>query len=122
MIEDSTIEAFNSRLTVDLNNYKKFTPAQRDRVKKYGSDAEALLKNRELALFVHHFKFDLADSLITISGHTPDDNSRRVAVANQLAGMDAFIACLKRAVMIKNRVIEWEQTPDTTKRHPMDAG
>jgi hypothetical protein len=109
MIEDSTIEAFNTRFTVDLNNYKKFTAAQRDQVKKYGSDAEALLKNRELALFVHHFKFDLADSLITIAGHTPDDNSRRVAVANQLAGIDAFVASLKRAIMIKNRVLEWER-------------
>ena len=110
MIEDTTIEAFNTRFTVDLNNYKKFTPAQRDQAKKYGSDAEALLKNRELALFVHHFKFDLADGLIMIQGHSPDDNSRRVAVANQLSGMDAFIASLKRAVMIKNRILEWETT------------
>jgi hypothetical protein len=108
MIQDDVVEAFNTRMTVDLNNYKKFTPAQRDQAKKYGSDAEALLKNRELALFVHHFKFDLADSLIMIPGHSPDDNSRRVAVANQLTGMDAFIATLKRAVMIKNRILEWE--------------
>jgi hypothetical protein len=96
---------------VDLNNYKKFTPAQRDRAKAYGSDAEALLKNRDLALFVHHFRFELADSLITITGHTPDDNSRRVAVANQLSGMDAFIASLRRAVIMKNRIIEWEAAP-----------
>ena len=111
MIEDTTIEAFNTRFTVDLNNYKKFTPAQRDQAKKYGSDAEALLKNRELALFVHHFKFDLADGLIMIQGHSPDDNSRRVAVANQLTAMDAFIATLKRAVMMRNRIIEWESDP-----------
>ena len=111
MIEDTTIEAFNTRFTVDLNNYKKFTPAQRDQAKKYGSDAEALLKNRELALFVHHFKFDLADGLIMIQGHSADDNSRRVAVANQLTAMDAFIATLKRAVMMRNRIVEWESDP-----------
>jgi hypothetical protein len=111
MIEDAAIEAFNTRMTVDLNNYKKFTPAQRDQAKKYGSDAEALLKNRELALFVHHFKFELADSLIMIPGHSPDDNSRRVAVANQLTAMDAFIASLKRAVMMRNRIVEWEAAP-----------
>lgn len=110
MIQDDVVEAFNTRMTVDLNNYKKFSPAQRDQAKKYGSDAEALLKNRELALFVHHFKFDLADGLITILGHSADDNARRVAVANQLTGMDAFIATLKRAVMIKNRILEWETT------------
>ena len=111
MIDEDVVAAFNSRSTVDLNNYKKFTPAQRDRAKAYGSDAETLLKNRDLALFVHHFKFDLADSLITIAGHTPDDNSRRVAVANQLSGIDAFIASLKRAVIMKNRIIEWENSP-----------
>jgi hypothetical protein len=110
MIDDDVVAAFNTRMTVDLNNYKKFTPAQRDQAKKYGSDAEALLKNRELALFVHHFKFDLADGLITILGHSPDDNARRVAVANQLTGMDAFIASLKRAVIMRNRIIEWETT------------
>lgn len=111
MIDEDVVAAFNSRVTVDFNNYKKFTPAQRDRAKSYGSDAEALLKNRDLALFVHHFKFDLADSLITITGHTADDNARRVAVSNQLSGIDAFIASLKRAVIMKNRIIEWENSP-----------
>jgi len=110
MIQDDVVAAFNTRMTVDLNNFKKFTPAQRDQAKKYGSDAEALLKNRELALFVHHFKFDLADGLITILTHSPDDNCRRVAVANQLTGMDAFIASLKRAVIMRNRILEWENT------------
>ena len=111
MIDNEVVDAFNQRQSVDFNNYKKFTPAQRDRAKAYGSDAEALLKNRDLALFVHHFKFDLADSLITITGHSADDNSRRVAVANQLAGMDAFIACLRRAVIMRNKILEWESRP-----------
>jgi hypothetical protein len=111
MIQDDVVAAFNTRMTVDLNNYKKFTPAQRDQAKKYGSDAEALLKNRELALFVHHFKFELSDTLVMILGHAPDDNSRRVAVANQLSGIDAFIASLKRAVMMRNRILEWESDP-----------
>jgi hypothetical protein len=75
---------------------------------KYGSDAEALLKNRELALFVHHFKFTLSDTLLTIVSHSDEANSQRVAVANQLTGIDAFIGSLKRAVLMKNRVIEWE--------------
>lgn len=111
MIDEDVVAAFNSRQAVDLNNFKKFTPAQRDRAKAYGSDAEALLKNRDLALFVHHFKFELADSLIMITGHTPDDNSRRVAMSNQLSGMDAFIASLKRAVIMRNRIQEWEADP-----------
>jgi hypothetical protein len=31
-------------------------------------------------------------------------------VANQLTGMDAFIASLKRAVIMRNRIVEWENT------------
>lgn len=110
MIDDATVDAYNTRLTVDLNNYKKFTPAQRDQVKKYGSDAEALLKHRELALFVHHFKFSLSDVLLTINSHSDEANAHRVAVANQLTGIDAFIGSLKRAVLMRNRIIEWENS------------
>jgi hypothetical protein len=107
MIDADVTAAFNSRQTVDLNNFKKFTTAQRDQAIATGSEAEALLKNRNLALFVHHFKFDLADSLVMITGHTPDDNARRVAIANQLSGMDAFVAHLKRAVIMRNRILDW---------------
>jgi len=111
MIDDDVVTAYNTRMTVDFNNFKKFTPAQRDQVKQYGSEAEALLKNRELALFVHHFKFGLSDTLLTIAGHADQDNAHRVAIANQLTGIDAFIGSLKRAVLMKNRVLEWEARP-----------
>ena len=47
MISPDTIEAFNSRLTVNLNSIKTMKPAELDRVKNLGSQAEALLKNRE---------------------------------------------------------------------------
>mgnify|MGYP003339258704 CR=1 FL=1 len=109
MITPETIDAFNSRLTVDLNSIKKMTPSQLDAVKTYGSQAEALLKNRDLALFIHHFKFDLADQLANLNGHTPDDNSRRVAIANELRGIDQFVATLQRAVYMKNRAVNQAQ-------------
>lgn len=110
MITPETIEAFNHRLTVDLNSIKKMTPAQLDAVKNYGSQAEALLKNRDLALFIHHFKFDVADTLSSITGHTADDNARRVALSNELRGIDQFVASLQRAVYMKNRAV----TPAST--------
>lgn len=111
MIEDTAIEAFNTRFTVDLSNYRKLTAAQRDQAKKYGSDAEALMKNRELALMIHHFKFELADTLTSINGHTSDDNARRIAISNQLTGIDSFVASLRRAVIVKNRILDWERDP-----------
>lgn len=122
MISEDAVEAYNTRLTVDTSNLKKLTPAQRDTIKSYGSQAEALLKNRDLAMFVHHYKFELSDALINLTTHTPEANSERIAIANHLSGMDGFIVSLKRAIYNKNKVIAFEQTPDTQKRHPMDAG
>lgn len=109
MIKPETIEAYNSRLTVDLNLIKKMTPSQLDGVKNYGSQAEALLKNKELALMIHHFKFEVADALSAIQGHDADSNARRVALSNQLTGIDSFIATLQRAVYMKNRVVNQQQ-------------
>ena len=104
MINDNTVEFYNNRLTVDLSNINKLTPAQQDRVRHYGSQAEALLKNKDLAMFVHHFKFEYADTLASIRGHTPDDNMQRVSLCNELAGIDSFITSLKRAVYLKNKL------------------
>jgi hypothetical protein len=118
MIDPQTIDAFNSRLTVDLNSIKKMTPSQLDAVKHYGSQAEALLKNRDLALFIHHFKFEVADTMSSISGHTADDNARRVALSNELRGIDQFIATLQRAVYMKNKAVT--QAPTGVVAEPAD--
>lgn len=114
MIEQETIQAFNSRLNVDLNNIKKMTPSQLDQVKHYGSQAEALLKNKDLALFIHHFKFEVADTLSAINGYTSEDNARRIALSNELRGIDQFIATLQRAVYMKNRVVTQQQDGPAT--------
>lgn len=104
MIDENSIEFYNNRLTVDLANMKKLTPAQADKVRQYGSQAETLLKNRDLAMFVHHWKFELTDILSSIRGHTSDDNAQRIAHSNELAGMDSFINSLKKAVYLKNKL------------------
>jgi hypothetical protein len=108
MIETETVESFNTRLTVDTTDLKKLTAGQRDTIKHYGSQAEALLKNRDLAMFVHHYKFELADNLTAISGHTDIDNTTRIAQANYLSGIDGFVTSLKRAVYQKNKITAWE--------------
>lgn len=105
MIDDTAIEAYNARITATLNDIAKMTAAQRDRVKNHGSKAEALLKNADLVMFIHQFRFEVADALAGISGHDPDSNNRRVALSNHLSGIDSFIATLQRAVYMKNRVV-----------------
>jgi hypothetical protein len=104
MINENTIEFYNNRLTVDLNTIKKLSPSQEDRVRHYGSQAENLLKNKDLAMFIHHYKFEVADQLSSIRGHTSDDNMQRVALCNELSGIDSFITSLKRAVYLKSKL------------------
>lgn len=106
MITPEAIEAYNARLTsVNLNSIKTLKPGEQDRVINHGSSAEALLLNKDLALFIHEFKFGITDQLVAISGHDAESNARRVALSNQLSGIDGFIGLLKTAVYYKNRVV-----------------
>lgn len=114
MISEDAVEAYNRRLTIDTSNIKKLTPSQRDAVKQYGSQAETLLKNRDLAIFIHHFKFEINDAMTNIRTHTPEANAERIALANQLSGIESFINTLKSAVYKKNVVIKAEQTDNST--------
>lgn len=104
MINEETVEFYNNRLTVDLSNIKKLSPAQQDRVRHYGSQAENLLKNKDLAMFIHHFKFEVTDAIANMRGHTTDENTQRIALCNELAGIDSFITSLKRAVYLKSKL------------------
>ena len=109
MISEDAIEAYNTRQTVDTSNIKKLTAGQRDAVKTYGSSAEALLKNRDLAMYIHHYKFEITDSLASLTGHSPEDNATRIALANNLSGIDGFVTSLKRAIYHKNKIVASEQ-------------
>jgi hypothetical protein len=104
MINDNTVEFYNTRLTADLSNINKLTPAQKDRLRHYGSQAESLLRNKDLAMFIHHYKFEVADALSGIRGHSPDDNAQRIAMSHELAGIDNFVNSLKKAVYLKAKV------------------
>ena len=109
IINDDVVDAFNRRINVDPNNIKTMSPSQLDRVKELGTQAENLMRNKDFAYFVHAFKFDRIDVLAEVTGHTTEDNAQRVAVSNQLAGLDEFIKSLKRAVYYKNRVVSQQQ-------------
>ncbi len=110
MISEEAVDAYNKRLTIDTSNPKKLTPSQRDAVKQYGSLAENLLTNRDLAMFVHHFKFEVNDAMANIRTHTEEANAERIALANQLSGIDSFVNTLKSAVYKKSVVLRSEQT------------
>jgi hypothetical protein len=105
LINDELTQAFNQKPRVDINSIKKMSPGQLDSVKTYGSGAENLLKNKDFALFVHHFKFDLANELSEIKGHADEDNHKRISIAHNLSGIDKFVASLHKAVYFKNSAV-----------------
>jgi hypothetical protein len=116
MIDQTAIDAYNSRITATISTLDRMTPSQQDAVKNHGSRAEALLKNHDLVQFIHQFRFEIADSIAAVSGHDTESNARRVALSNQLSGMDAFVASLQRAVYMKNRVVSQQDGPRSAPR------
>jgi hypothetical protein len=46
-------------------------------------------------------------------GHTPIDDAERIALSNQLVGIDSFVSSLKRAAYLKNRIVSNNELPDT---------
>ena len=118
MIDQAARDAYNNRITATLRDLRDLTPAQADTVKNHGSKAEALLKNHDLVQFIHQARFEITDVLAGITGHDTDSNARRVALANQLSGIDAFVATLQRAVYQKNRVVSEQEGPRSAPREP----
>ena len=116
MIQEEAIEAYNNRIRATVQDLRALSPAQADAIKNQGSKAEALLKNHDLVQFIHQFRFEVCDVIAGISGHDADSNARRVALSNQLSGIDAFVATLQRAVYHKNRVVSDQEGPASTPR------
>jgi hypothetical protein len=111
LIDEELTQAFNAKPRIDINKIKTMSPGQLDAVKVYGSGAENLLANKDFALFIHHFKFDIANELSGINGHTSDDNCKRVALAHNIAGIDKFVSSLQRAVYFKNSAVSLQNAP-----------
>lgn len=103
MIDSQQRSALNSYLRQAAG--QDLTPAQRDQIRAQGDHAEALLANQHLTEFLYHFRFTVMDALSGITSHDADANARRIALANQLSGIDAFQDGLRRAVSLRNRVV-----------------
>ena len=114
IIDQELTAAFNAKPKVDINKIRTMSAAQLDQVKSYGSAAENLLKNKDFALFVHHFKFELADEISSIKQYSNEDDSKRIALCQHLVGIDKFVGSLQQAVYYKNRAVS-QQTQNEYK-------
>jgi len=116
MINEELTQAFNAKPKLDPTSLRKMTPGQLDGVKVYGSAAENLLKNKDFALFVHHFKFDMADTMTSVIGHTPEENAMRLALVHNIGGIEKFVAYLQNAVQYKNRAVNQQSPADKNEK------
>lgn len=107
MISNEAIDAFNCRL-VDLHKLENFGPEQRQRVKREGEKAKQLLSNPDFAQFVYQAKFELTDQLIDIQGYGPEQESRRLAIAHQVAGIQSLVDTIKKTAYWGNRAVSLE--------------
>ena len=109
MLKPEAVEAFNSRLLVNPNSIKKMKTSDLDVVKVWGSKAENLIANKDLAQFIHEYKFDLMDQLADIIGYDEESNARRIAIGYKIAGVDDFVNVLKRAIYYKNQAVSHQK-------------
>jgi hypothetical protein len=118
MIEQDVVDAYSNKMAANFSDIRKMTPAQQDRVKATGSSAENLLQNREFVLFVRQFQLETMDAITDIRGHLAEDNAHRVALTQQLVGIENFIAVLKRARQLKDRVVSLQQQKQPAEEAP----
>ena len=103
MLTELQISAHNSR--VSSINLNKMTVDEQSRHVAHGGTAERILADQELAKFIVAVKFDIMDELGGLSTHTEDSNNKRIALGNQIAGLDRLIDTLKSAVTTKDRIL-----------------
>lgn len=107
MLTDLQIGAHNSR--VSSINLNKMTVDEQTRAVGHGNTAERLLADQDLAKFIMSVKFDIMDELGGLSIHTEDSNSKRIALANQIGGLDRLVDSLKQSVVTKNRILDLQR-------------
>lgn len=104
MLTDLQIMAHNSR--VSSINLNKMSVDEQTRAVQHGGTAERLLADQDLAKFIMSVKLDIMDELGGLSLHTEDGNNKRIALANQISGLDRLADSLKSAVVTKNRILD----------------
>jgi len=109
IINEELTAAFNAKPKLDINKIKKMTPGQLDQIKAYGSGAENLLANKDFALFVHHYKFELMEQMAAINGYSAEADAHRIAAVHNMGGINNFIASLQKASWYKNKVVVSQQ-------------
>lgn len=103
MLTTDQILAHNNKINVA--NAAKLTKEQQDQLIENGRRAQSLMDNQDLAVFVATMKFDIATELGAMSGHNDEINNKRIALANQLAGIERFVDELRYAANLKERLV-----------------
>lgn len=90
---------------------KDKSASELDKIKQTGSLAENLLNNSELNTFINWYILTQYQEMSSINGFTEEHNSKRVAIAHRLAGVEGFVDYLNRLIKRKNDVVTLQSKP-----------
>ena len=88
-----------------MNTIDNMTTEERDILVERGNQAEQLLKNIALQSFINRYKYECCEELAVMTGHSSEHDTKRIAIANKLAGLEDFTQSLKGAVRMKDLVV-----------------
>jgi hypothetical protein len=88
-----------------MNNIETMTVEERDVLVERGNQAEQLIKNVALQSFINRYKYECCEELASMTGYTPEHDTKRIAIANKLAGLEDFTQSLRGAVRMKDLVV-----------------
>lgn len=108
MISKAAVQAFNTRLR-DTHRVEQFTPEIQARVLEHGDRARRLLADADLAQFIYEAKFGIIDDIQDTQGFDPAAETRRLALAHQLDGLQRLADTLHAAVSAGSRVAKLHQ-------------
>jgi len=91
--------------SIDTNNIAKLSASEQDKIKVRGSLAENLINNVDLQTFVIDYKKTLYKELTAIQGYTNEHDAKRLAITQQIVGIEGFVDYLAKQVDNKNKVV-----------------
>tara|TARA_R110000772_G_scaffold268708_1_gene397803 strand:- start:516 stop:827 length:312 start_codon:yes stop_codon:yes gene_type:complete len=88
-----------------VNGLKGATAGELDDAETLIRYAESLLGDPQFKKFVRSVNNSIINEVMNIKGHTQDDNNRRVALNNQLTGINKVVEKLQDTVKVREKLV-----------------
>ena len=97
---------FSNEIEIDnVNGLKNATASELDEAESLIRYAEILLNDAMFKKFMRSVNNEIINEIMSITGHSVDDNARRVALNNQLTGINKVVDKLQGVAKTKQRLV-----------------